>query len=155
MTPWIATCQALLSMGFPRQEYWSGSPRPPPEDLPDPGIEPVSPASSALADRFFTTEPPGSPYNHTHTCKHKLRLQVCTYACWSTHQHTCTQKPVFFCRTCVQGNQFNTEVSRSDKLSLPGFENLTAGYNKFLRPNFGGRSFFLPRTSIQKEQDQR
>ncbi|KAH0512477.1 Gamma-aminobutyric acid receptor subunit pi [Microtus ochrogaster] len=41
-------------------------------------------------------------------------------------------------RTCIQGNQFNVEVSRSDKLSLPGFENLTAGYNKFLRPNFGG-----------------
>uniref|UniRef100_F7FQN9 Gamma-aminobutyric acid receptor subunit pi n=2 Tax=Callithrix jacchus TaxID=9483 RepID=F7FQN9_CALJA len=41
-------------------------------------------------------------------------------------------------RMCVQGNQFNVEVGRSDKLSLPGFENLTAGYNKFLRPNFGG-----------------
>ncbi|XP_040300707.1 gamma-aminobutyric acid receptor subunit pi isoform X9 [Herpailurus yagouaroundi] len=41
-------------------------------------------------------------------------------------------------RMCIQGNQFNIEVSRSDKLSLPGFENLTAGYNKFLRPNFGG-----------------
>ncbi|PNI52130.1 GABRP isoform 5, partial [Pan troglodytes] len=41
-------------------------------------------------------------------------------------------------RMCIQGNQFNVEVGRSDKLSLPGFENLTAGYNKFLRPNFGG-----------------
>lgn len=43
------------------------------------------------------------------------------------------------------------EVSRSDKLSLPGFENLTVGYNKFLRPNFGGRSaYFLSRTSIHR-----
>lgn len=42
------------------------------------------------------------------------------------------------------------EVSRSDKLSLPGFENLTAGYNKFLRPNFGGRLSFLTRTSVQR-----
>ncbi|KAJ8798027.1 hypothetical protein J1605_016910 [Eschrichtius robustus] len=41
-------------------------------------------------------------------------------------------------RMCIQGNQFNIKASRSDKLSLPGFENLTAGYNKFLRPNFGG-----------------
>ncbi|XP_048190000.1 gamma-aminobutyric acid receptor subunit pi [Perognathus longimembris pacificus] len=41
-------------------------------------------------------------------------------------------------RMCVQGSQFHTEASRGDKLSLPGFENLTAGYNKFLRPNFGG-----------------
>ncbi|XP_029797106.1 gamma-aminobutyric acid receptor subunit pi [Suricata suricatta] len=45
---------------------------------------------------------------------------------------------LFTPRMCIQGNQFNIEVSRSDKLSLPGFENLTAGYNKFLRPSFGG-----------------
>ena len=45
-----------LSMGFPRQEYWSGLPFPSPGDLPDPGIDPVSPA---LAGGFFTTEPPG------------------------------------------------------------------------------------------------
>ena len=41
-TPWTAAHQALLSMGFSRQEYWSGSPYPPLGDLPDPGIEPVS-----------------------------------------------------------------------------------------------------------------
>ena len=46
-----------LSMGFPHQEYLSGLPFLPPEDLPDPGIEP---ASSALAGRFFITEPPGN-----------------------------------------------------------------------------------------------
>ncbi|ELW66230.1 Gamma-aminobutyric acid receptor subunit pi [Tupaia chinensis] len=45
---------------------------------------------------------------------------------------------LFIPRMCSQGNQFNTVALRSDKLSLPGFENLTAGYNKFLRPNFGG-----------------
>ena len=48
-------------MGFHRQEYWSGLPFPTPEDLPDPGIKPVSPASPALAGRFFTTEPPEKP----------------------------------------------------------------------------------------------
>ena len=53
--------QAPLSMGISRQEYWSGLPFPPPEDLPDPGIKPVSPASPALAGRFFTTEPLGAP----------------------------------------------------------------------------------------------
>ena len=46
------------SMGFPRQEYWSGLSFPTPGDLPDPGIKPVSPA---LAGGFFTTEPPGKP----------------------------------------------------------------------------------------------
>ena len=54
-------CQAPLSMEFSRQEYWSGLPFPTPEDLPDPGIEPMSLASPALAGRFFTTVPPGSP----------------------------------------------------------------------------------------------
>ena len=56
--PWTTACQAPLSMRVSRQEYWSGLPFPPPGDLLDPGIEPVSPAS---AGRFFTTEPPGSP----------------------------------------------------------------------------------------------
>ena len=54
-------CQAPLSMGFLRQEYWSGLPFPPPRDLPNPGIEPASPTSPALAGGFFTTEPPGKP----------------------------------------------------------------------------------------------
>jgi len=48
-------------MGFSRQEYWSGLPFPSPEDLLSPGIELGSPTSPALADGFFTTEPPGKP----------------------------------------------------------------------------------------------
>ena len=51
----------LLSMGVPRKEYWSGLPFPIPGDLPDPGIEPMSPVSPALAGGFFTTVPPGKP----------------------------------------------------------------------------------------------
>ena len=47
-TPWTAARQAPLSMGFSRQEYWSGLPFPSPGDLPDPGIEPESLASLAL-----------------------------------------------------------------------------------------------------------
>ena len=46
-----------------RQEYWTGLPFPPPGDLPDPGIESVSPVPPALAGGFFTTEPPGNPVN--------------------------------------------------------------------------------------------
>ena len=48
LTPWTVALQAPLSMGFSRQEYWSGLPSPPPGDLPDPGIESESPASTAL-----------------------------------------------------------------------------------------------------------
>ena len=54
-TLWTVACQAPLSMGFSRQEYWSGLPCPPPGDLPNPGIEPVSLTPPALAAGFFTT----------------------------------------------------------------------------------------------------
>ena len=57
--PWAIAHHALLSVEFPRQEHWSGLLFPPPGDLLDPGIKPMSPASPAWAGRFFTTEPPG------------------------------------------------------------------------------------------------
>ena len=52
-------CQAPLSVGFSRQERWSGLPFPSPGDLSDPGVEPASPTSPVLAGRFFTTMPAG------------------------------------------------------------------------------------------------
>ena len=62
MTPWTVAPQAPLSVGFSRQEYWRRLPFPSPEDLPNPGIEPLSLASPALAGRFFTATPPGKPH---------------------------------------------------------------------------------------------
>ena len=56
--PWTVAHQAPLFSGFPRQESWSALPFPSPGHLPDPGIEPVSPAT---ADGFFTSETPGKP----------------------------------------------------------------------------------------------
>ena len=58
VTPWTVAHQAPLSMGFSRQEHWSGLPFPPPGNLPNPGIQSASPA---LAGGFFTTEPCGKP----------------------------------------------------------------------------------------------
>ena len=58
---WTVACQAPLSMGLSRQEYWSGLPFSAPGNLPSPGIEPMSPVSPALAGRFFNTVPPGKP----------------------------------------------------------------------------------------------
>ena len=52
VTPWTVGCQAPLSMGFSRQEHWSGLPCPSPGDLPDPGMSLTSPV---LAREFFTT----------------------------------------------------------------------------------------------------
>ena len=57
-TLWTVAHQAPPSMGFSRQEYWSGVPFPSPGDLPDPGIEP---RSSALQAEALTSEPPGKP----------------------------------------------------------------------------------------------
>ena len=54
-------CLAPLSKGFFRKIYWSGFPFPPPGDLPDPGIEPVSLMPLALADKFFTSSVTGKP----------------------------------------------------------------------------------------------
>ena len=57
---WLpCSLQTSLSMGFPRQKYWSGLPCPPPRDLPNPGIKPAS-LRSPLAGRFFTLSHPGS-----------------------------------------------------------------------------------------------
>ena len=65
--------QAPLSVGFPRQKYWSGLPFPSPGDLPNPGTEPVSPALQADT---LQSEPPGKPGNGlksvAHTCHNLL-----------------------------------------------------------------------------------
>ena len=64
--------QPPLSLGFPRQEYWSELPFHSPWDLPDPGIEPMSPA---LGVGFFTTESPGKPISVFSPPKHLLNLK--------------------------------------------------------------------------------
>ena len=75
VTPWTAACQAPLSMGFSRQQYWSGLPFPSPGDLPNPGIEPMS---LALADGFFTTEPPRKPQEYIYGYKNIESSKVIT-----------------------------------------------------------------------------
>ena len=68
---WTIAHQAPLSMGFPRQDYWSGLPFPSPGDLPDRGIEPGSPALQADS---LPTEPPGKPRANGVKCKGIKRL---------------------------------------------------------------------------------
>ena len=58
VTPWTIDPQAPLSMGFPKQEYWSREPRPSPGNFPDTGIEPRSPVLQAGS---LPSEPPGKP----------------------------------------------------------------------------------------------
>ena len=61
------THTAPLSIGSSKQESWSGLPFPPPEDLPNPKIEPLSPVTPVLASWLFITEPPKKAHTHTHT----------------------------------------------------------------------------------------
>ena len=69
-TPWTVAYQASLSMGFSRQEDWSGLPLPSPGDLPDPGVEPRPPALQA---EVLPSEPPGS---HTGGMQTPARKEV-------------------------------------------------------------------------------
>ena len=69
-TPWTVAYQAPLSMGFSRQEYWSGLPFPSPGDLPDPEIKPRSPALQADA---LISEPPGCSLNHKEYFKNDIK----------------------------------------------------------------------------------
>ena len=73
-TPWTIACYASLSIEFSRQEYWFGLPFLTPGDLSQPGIEPMSPMSPALAARFYTTEPPEKPWYTHHTVPNIVAL---------------------------------------------------------------------------------
>ena len=68
VTPWTVAHQASPSMGFFRQEYWSGLPFPPPGDLPDPGTKLASPLSLALQADSLYTEPSGKPLSSWYAC---------------------------------------------------------------------------------------
>ena len=78
----LSPTRLLCPLGFSRQEYWSGLPRPPPGDLLDPGIEPTSVTAPASAGKFFTTSTTWEPQQqqHTHTTvdptKRTTRVQV-------------------------------------------------------------------------------
>ena len=74
MTPWTVAYQAPLSMGFSKQECWSGLPFPSPGDFPDPGIEPGSPALQADA---LPSEPPAIPLIGIYPEETKVEKDTC------------------------------------------------------------------------------
>ena len=83
-TPWTVARQAPLSMGFSRQEYWSGLLCPPPGDLPNPGIKPSSSAAPALQVGPLTTEPPRKPHIYTNIYAY---ICIFVYPCISPYIH--------------------------------------------------------------------
>ena len=124
VTTWTVAHQALLSVGFSRQAYWSRYPFPSPGDLPDPGIEPASPA---LAGRYFTTEPSGKPIefiayvNHhpTFTIVHEIWMHVKVE--FKTAPHLRTKEICLFprCCACQRGQGSHRLTCRTDTLSIP------------------------------------
>ena len=97
VTPWTVAHQAPLPTRFPRQEYWSEVPFLPPGDPSNPGMEPVSPASSSLAGGFFTTTASGNPYSTGNSTQYSVmtdmgkesKKSVCTHTHTHTHTHVC------------------------------------------------------------------
>ena len=81
-TPLTVAHQVALSMGFPRQDYWSGLTFPPPEYLPNPGIKPTIPASPELAGRFFITSTNWEAHNKAAAAAAAAKsLQSCPTLC--------------------------------------------------------------------------
>ena len=84
VTLWTVARHAPLSMGFPREEYWSGLPCPPPRDLPNPGIKPAFPVSPALQVNSLPAEPPGKPKLFIYKLNHFAVYQELTQHCKPT-----------------------------------------------------------------------
>ena len=93
-TPWTVAYQTPLSMEFSRQEYWSGLPFPSPRDLPNPGIEPGSPALQADA---LTSEPPGKPWL-------LLLYYIISTLLFSWVSPVILKMPLFIFQDLIQGN---------------------------------------------------
>ena len=93
-TPWTVAYQTALSMEFSRQEYWSGLPFPSPRDLPNPGIEPGSPALQADA---LTSEPPGKPWL-------LLLYYIISTLLFSWVSPVILKMPLFIFQDLIQGN---------------------------------------------------
>ena len=87
VTPWTVAHQAPVSMGFPRQEHWSGVLCPPPADLPDTGIDPKPPMSPASTGGFFTTRPSGKPVTYFTLPSKMPLLFVAALLYWNSQVH--------------------------------------------------------------------
>ena len=81
-TPWTIARQALLSVGFPRQEYWSGLPFPSPGDLPNAGTEPLFPVSPAVSGRLLVQTNCSTPIIFVHVCLQRYMQMSLSALSW-------------------------------------------------------------------------
>ena len=105
-TLWTVGRQTSLSIGFPRQEYYSGLPFPSPWGLPDPVIKPTSPA---LAGRFYTTEPAGKPFNYSSFII-KVEIRKRDASCFVLLSQDCFGSLESFVLLCQLYDYFSTSV---------------------------------------------
>jgi len=107
VTVWTITRQASLAMGLSRQEYWSGLPFPPPGDLPNPGIEPRSPALQAHS---LPTESHGKPS----LCRTSMQIShnyICIYMNTYIHLYLSTPIPALYMSPCIRAPFFCSSSS--------------------------------------------
>ena len=112
VTPWTVAHQFPLSMGFSQQENWSGLPCPPPEDLPDPEIKPVSPALQADSLLLSNGGSPSKHYIYSKKKNYKSGIpMLCRYCRLAYSVNTETNfSPVFYYRVW-KANYMNSKTS--------------------------------------------
>ena len=136
-TPVTVACQAPLSMGFSRQEYWSRLPYPSPREVPAPGIQPRSPASQADS---LPSEPQGKPQH----CMRDLQTLVCFPLCKDLYFPPCAcviflcvlifQEVCRTCQVCVLSHQYRLDLSKPSQSVDGGL--LYSQMNYFLLCNY-------------------
>ena len=120
VTPWTVACQGPLFMGFPRQEYWSGPPCPPPGDLPNPGIETAAPADPVLQVDSLLLSHWGSPifclYLYVYTFVN-IRWDSSFERCRpSTYKETCSGMSYHLSFQSVQSEYYRVSIYRTDEV---------------------------------------
>ena len=118
--PVAVVCHGPLSMGFARQDHWSGLPIPPQEDLPDPRLEPAFPASPVLAGGFFTTESPAKLSIYLYVTSNLL------YQILSTHLYMSITYPYW--KNLTQIHLFCKSSTTSLTSFMPLFSSSTVFY---------------------------
>ena len=144
VTPWTVAYQAPLSMGFSRQEYWSGLPFPSPGDLPDPGIESGFPALEADS---LTSEPPGKPnllvtkgkYIFIYICAINIYVCVCVCVCMKIYLYLWINQRLQWQRQ----SSVSPVIGQSSKDSCPSLFKIWSG------DNFSARNHAIQSSRLQ------
>ena len=126
-TPWLVPHQAPLSMGFPRQEYWSGLPFLCPRNHPDPRIKPMSPA---LAGEFFIAEPWGKPFLNSYIF---VQITSLKFPC-----PNCSSALIHLANSCssLKAKTISTITTIPTALGVSGLKKQRLIFTRWKKPHF-------------------